>query len=74
MKKQNKTPEKELKIETSDIPAAEFKTMVIVMFSQWQIQKRDRTYKKYDRKREKEMKSIITEIKYKLEEINSRLD
>ena len=55
LKKQNKTPEKELsKMEIANLPDAEFKTLVIRML---------RELLEYDKKIKEEMKVTLNEIK-----------
>ena len=69
MKKQNKTPEKELnKMETRNLLDADFKTLIIRMFND--RSENINSIKKY----QSEMKDTLTEMKNNLQEINSKVE
>ena len=67
-KEQNKTPEKELKMEISNLLDAEFKTLVIRML------KKLSGYFDSIKKTQTEMKDILTEIKNTLQGNISRVN
>ena len=78
MKEQSKNLENKLKkIEKSDLPDAEFKTLVIKMLkdlSENFHKKIGNIKMEIKKKNWSEMKNTITETKYTLERINNRLD
>ena len=70
MKKQNKTPEKELnKMEISNLSDAEFKTLIIIRMLKELI-----GYFNVIKKTEAEMKVTLSEIKENLQGTNSGVD
>ena len=76
MKEEKKSPEKELnEMETNKLPDTDFKTMVIKMLKEHSenfnnMEKDIETIKR----NQSEMKDTLTEMKNKLQRINSRID
>ena len=68
MKEQNKTPEKELKMEISNVSGAEFKTLVIRMLKELSEDLNS------TKKIQSEMKGTLIEIKNNLQGNKSRVD
>ena len=68
MKEQNKTPEKELKMEISNHSESEFKTLVIRMLNE--LSEDPNNVKKIP----SDMKDTVIEIKNNLQGINRRMD